>query len=146
MAPSVCPALCEHHPRRRVDCLVHDIGGNAPRCAGRELGTTQVDLAGGISRGFFSPEFGQFAVFDLGSVSKREREERAPDERSLCVDRRHGSGSVRATGYMAVIGVSPARMRVLYTLLLPVKFIGSSEIPPASRTPGSALTRCKASS
>src|SRR5450759_283165 len=52
MAPRVCPAVCEHHPWCRVDCLVHDIGGNAPRCAGRELGTTQVGLAGGISRGF----------------------------------------------------------------------------------------------
>src|SRR5450759_4490816 len=99
MAPRVCPAVCEHHPWCRVDCLVHDIGGNAPRCAGRELGTTQVGLARGISRGFFSPEFGQSAVFDLGSGSKREREERTPDERSRCVDRRHRSGSVRATGY-----------------------------------------------
>src|ERR1017187_2228338 len=44
MAPRVCPAVCEHHPWCRVDCLVHDIGGNAPRCAGRELGSTQVDL------------------------------------------------------------------------------------------------------
>src|ERR1035441_794559 len=33
MAPRVCPAVCEHHPWCRVDCLVHDIGGNAPRCA-----------------------------------------------------------------------------------------------------------------
>src|SRR5471030_438046 len=38
MAPRVCPAVCEHHPWCRVDCFVHDIGGNAPRCAGRELG------------------------------------------------------------------------------------------------------------
>src|ERR1035437_3459558 len=74
MAPRVCPAVCEHHPWCRVDCLVHDIGGNAPRCAGRELGATQVGPAGGMSHGFFSPEFGQSAVFDLGSGSKRERE------------------------------------------------------------------------
>src|SRR5450759_5848867 len=116
MAPRVCPAVCEHHPWCRVDCLVHDIGGNAPRCAGRELGTTQVGLARGISRGFFSPEFGQSAVFDLGSGSKREREERTPDERSRCVDRRHRSGSVRATGYkqrqrLPPLGQPPTRFR-----------------------------------
>ena len=39
MAPRVCPAVCDHHPWCRVDCFVHDIGGNAPRCAGRELGS-----------------------------------------------------------------------------------------------------------
>ena len=116
MAPRVCPAVCEHHPWCRVDCLVHDSGGNAPRCAGRELGTTQVGLAGGISRGFLSPEFGQSAMFDLGSGSKREREERAPDERSRCVDRRHRSGSVRATGYkqrqrLPPLGQPPTRFR-----------------------------------
>jgi hypothetical protein len=116
MAPRVCPAVCEHHPWCRVDCLVHDIGGNAPKCAGRELGTTQVGLAGGISRGFFSPEFGQSAVFDLSSGSKREREERAPDERSRCVDRRRRSGSVRATGYkqrqrLPPLGQPPTRFR-----------------------------------
>ena len=38
-------------------------------------------------------------MFDLGPGSKREREERASDERSRCVDRRQRSGSVRATGY-----------------------------------------------
>jgi hypothetical protein len=64
--PVFAPAVCEHHPWRRVDCLVHDIGGNAPRCVGRELGTTQVGLAGGVSRGFLSPEFEQSAMFDVG--------------------------------------------------------------------------------
>ncbi len=116
MAPRVCPAVCEHHPWCRVDCLVHDIGGNAPRCVGRELGTTQVGLAGGISRGFLSPEFGQSAMFDLSSGSKREREERTSDERSRCVDCRQRSGSVRATGYkqpqrLPPLGRPPTRFR-----------------------------------
>src|ERR1039457_4238860 len=114
--PVFAPRYVSINPWCRVDCLVHDIGGNVPRCAGRELGTTQVGLAGGISRGFFSPEFGQSAVFDLGSGSKREREERAPDERSRCVDRRHRSGSVRATGYkqrqrLPPLGQPPTRFR-----------------------------------
>ncbi len=110
------PAVCEHHPGRRVDCLFHDFGGDAPRCIGCELGTTQVGLAGGISRGFLSPEFGPSPVLDLGSGSKREREERAPDERRRCVDRLHRSGFVRATGYpqsqrLPPLGQPPTRFR-----------------------------------
>ena len=73
MDPNVCAFF---------DCLVHDGGGIASRCFGRELGTTQMGLAGGVSRRFLSLEFGQSAMFHVGPGSKRERQEKAPDEGS----------------------------------------------------------------
>lgn len=59
-------------------CVVFDTG-TPP---GPETGDSANGTDGGISRGSSSPEFGQSAVFDLGSCSKREHEKRAPDERS----------------------------------------------------------------